>query len=93
MPIGDEKDIPRDLYLRREVGVVLYDRVKNTFVGNVVYLECSWSKEYEDRWKFDPDKSTVVLYLDDKNELDLVIEMITYIKRGNTILELSCCHG
>jgi hypothetical protein len=63
VPITDEKDVPRDSYLRREVALVLYDRVKANYVGNVVYLDAAWAKDYEDRWIFDanPINSTIIL--------------------------------
>ena len=29
VPIPDEKDLSRDAYLHREIGLVLYDKIKN----------------------------------------------------------------
>lgn len=42
VPIADPGDIPRDLYVNREIGVVLYDRVQDVYIGNVMYMNATW---------------------------------------------------
>jgi hypothetical protein len=47
--LAEEKDIARDMYMGREVGFVIYDRVKNSFIGNIAYMPATWKPDYEDR--------------------------------------------
>jgi len=51
VPIADEKDIGKDMYLLREVAFILHDRVKNVYLGNIVYIPVTWKDDYEDRYK------------------------------------------
>jgi hypothetical protein len=53
VPIPDEKEVPRQNFLCREAGLILFDRVKNKFEGNACYLKAGWRPEYEDRWIFE----------------------------------------
>lgn len=63
VPIPDEKDLPRNHILKRELGFIVYDRVKNVFLGNATYIDAIWLKDYEDRWQFEnnPLLSTIII--------------------------------
>jgi len=50
IPIPDEKDVPRNSFLKREIGIILMDKARNRFEGNTMYLPAGWTVEYEDRY-------------------------------------------
>lgn len=43
VPIPDEKDVPRNSFMKREIGFILFDRSKNKFEGNSAYINANWS--------------------------------------------------
>jgi hypothetical protein len=95
IPIPDEKDVPRDSYMCREVGVAIYDRVKSVFLGNTLFIKAAWLADYEDRWTFD---SAIIIkfasFVDKRDtNFDLILEFVIHVKRAGKIIELSCCHG
>ena len=96
MPIPDEKEIPRQNFLCREVGFLIFDRVKNKFEANACYVKAGWRAEYEDRWVFEGNVNEFTAVVrwanfDEKNDTsyDLIIELITYITKSNKLLQVS----
>ena len=53
IPIPDEKDVPRNSFLKREIGIILIDKAINKYEGNSIYIPATWNPEYEDRWVFE----------------------------------------
>lgn len=48
VPIPDEKKLARNVIVRREVGVMIYDKFKSGFIENSVYVKAKWLDTAED---------------------------------------------
>ncbi|CAD8196479.1 unnamed protein product [Paramecium pentaurelia] len=100
IPIPDEKDVPRNSFLKREIGIILMDKALNKFDGNAIYIPAQWNSEYEDRWIFDSAAMEQAMYLrwgnfDEKmdNMTELVFEFITYSTNKGRLIQISCAYG
>ncbi|CAD8122209.1 unnamed protein product [Paramecium sonneborni] len=100
IPIPDEKDVPRNSFLKREIGIILIDKAINKYEGNTIYIPATWNPEYEDRWVFEqPAMEQAILMrwgnFDDKldNLKELVFEFITYSVNKGRIIQISCAYG
>lgn len=93
VPIPDEKELPRNTFIRREIGIILIDKALNKFDSNAIYTTASWNSEYEDRWIFDNPATEQAIILrwgtfDEKmdNMTEVVFEFITYsVNKGKLI--------
>jgi len=97
--------IPDENLVNRQTGVVgrllkigLFNSSSNKFFGNTISIECSWDKEFVDRWKFKSDKdilnnNIIVRYEepeDFKGTVSVIFEFVLLIMKEGTLTEISC---
>jgi hypothetical protein len=81
----------RDNFYKREIGVALFDRRKNSFIGNAITFPCEWSNDSEDEWLF-PNGSLFLrwgTFSELDTNVDLVFEFICHIDVKKKPLALS----
>lgn len=106
IPIPDDSVVDRNKEIvGRVLRVCFYNNRQRKFFGNCINLECSWKKDYEDRWYFETDRkkfnhNILIRYhnndnsnnngLPPQNQIFLVFEFVLFLKKGEQITEISC---
>lgn len=100
VPIPDETDVPRNTFLMREVGLLLFDKARSKYEGNAAYINADWKPEYEDRWVFESQPQDHTIYVkwgnfDEKmdSQFELIFEFITYVQRKGQLVQISCAYA
>ena len=94
MPIPNAEFVDYSNIVGREVRVGIFDEKVDSFVANILNLECRWTDSYEDRWYFDThkvDNEDIVFVkipeaelVDTRKQYSIILEFVNFVKKPNS---------
>ncbi|CAD8127090.1 unnamed protein product [Paramecium sonneborni] len=95
LPSPDEKKCDLKQFRLREVGMCLFDKVNQKFIGNTVFVPCQVDPSSPDKWIFLIEYPIIIRYVPTKKDqqIVLVIEFIAHMEKLGTLNPLSVSYG
>lgn len=96
IPIPSDSKTAWSSLWSREVGICLYDRIRNDFYGNAIYCPCQWSAQEPDIWVFKPVYPVILNFTDfyeKSTQLDLIFEFVVHIEKNQSLNPISVAYG